>query len=320
MSRVKNPAACNLQPAVCIVGPTSVGKSTLSIELARRLNGEIVGVDAFQLYRGLPILTAQSTSEEVPHHLVGILSPEEECDAMRYRSMALPLLDEVKERERVPLLVGGTGFYLRALLSPLDPLPTADADLRAQFATASHEELLAQLEQLDPGASSQIDVNNRRRLERALEIILLTGKPLAEVWKKNRNEAAQVAGIFLTRDREDLYQRIEAHVRLMFDQGVLDEVATLGPLSHTAAMTLGLREIQAHLRGEITLADTIQTIIQATKRYAKRQMTWFRNQHDFPELNLSRFSSLEAAVEAALELLEKTRKKISHKELKEKIF
>ncbi len=303
MSRVKNPAASNLQPVVCIVGPTSVGKSTLSIELARRLGGEIVGVDAFQLYRGLPILTAQSISEKVSQHLVGILDPTEDCDAMRYRSMALPLLDEIEARGKIPLLVGGTGFYLRSLLSPLDPLPTADASLRAKFAATSHEELLAQLEQLDPAASSQIDTNNRRRLERVLEILLLTGKPLAEVWKKNNNEASQVAGIFLTRDREDLYQRIEAHVRLMFDQGVLNEVAALGPLSHTAAMTLGLREIQAHLRGEHSLADTIQTIIQATKRYAKRQMTWFRNQHDFPELNLSRFSSLEAAVEAAVPLL-----------------
>jgi len=303
MSRVKNPAVCNLQPVVCIVGPTSVGKSTLSIELARRLDGEIIGVDAFQLYRGLPILTAQSNSQDLPQHLIATLSLTEECDAMRYCSMALPIIDEISSRGKISLLAGGTGFYLRALLSPLDPLPTANADLRAQFAAASHEELLTQLEQIDPAASSQIDTNNRRRLERALEIILLTEKPLAEVWKKNREEASRVPGIFLTRDREDLYQRIEAHVRLMFDRGVLDEVAALGPLSHTAAMTLGLREIQAHLRGEITLADTIQTIIQATKRYAKRQMTWFRNQHDFPELNLSRFSSLEAATEGALPLL-----------------
>lgn len=305
MIPLKNPAASNLQSVVCIVGPTSVGKSTLSIELARRLNAEIVGADAFQLYRDLPILTAQSPSEKIPQHLVGILPPTEECDAMRYRSMALPLLHEIEAREKIPLLVGGTGFYLRALLSPLDPLPTADAALRAQFAATSHEELLAQLARLDPAASSQIDTNNRRRVERALEILLLTGKPLAEVWKKNNKEASRIPGIFLTRDREDLYQRIESHVCLMFDQGVLDEVAALGSLSHTAAMTLGLREIQAHLRGEMTLADTIQTIIQATKRYAKRQMTWFRNQHVFPELNLSRFSCLEAAVEAACDLLRK---------------
>lgn len=307
MIPLKNPAACNLRLVVCIVGPTSVGKSTLSTALARRLCGEIVGVDAFQLYRGLPILTAQSNEQDIPQHLIATLPPTEECDAMRYRSMALPLIAEIEARGKLPLLVGGTGFYLRALLSPLDPLPTADATLRAQFAATSHEELLAQLAQLDPEAASQIDINNRRRLERALEIILLTGKPLVEAWKKNRRSTPestpQARGIFLTRDREDLHHRIESHVRLMFDHGVLDEVAALGTLSHTAALTLGLREIQAHQRGEMTLSDTIQTIIQATKRYAKRQMTWFRNQHDFPELNLSRFSSLEAAAEAAMPLL-----------------
>ena len=298
------PPISSLQPSVfVIVGPTSVGKSTLSIELARRLGGEIIGVDAFQLYRGLPILTAQSSSSDVPQHLIAALSPTEECDAMRYRSMALPIINEITARKKTPLLVGGTGFYLRALVSPLDPLPSGDEGLRSKFATASHEELLAQLEQLDPAATAQIDTNNRRRLERALEIILLTGKPLAEVWKKKNAEAALVPGIFLTRDREDLYQRIEAHVRLMFNQGVLNEVAAVGPLSKTAAMTLGLREIQAHLRSELSLPETIEKIIQATKRYAKRQMTWFRNQHNFPELNLSHFSSLEAAAEGVLSRL-----------------
>ena len=277
----------------------------MALELARRLDGEIIGVDAFQLYCGLPILTAQTIANDVPQHLVGILSPEEECDTMRYRSMALPIIEEIATRKKFPLLVGGTGFYLRALFSPLDPLPTANAELRAQFASHTLEELLAQLRKLDPEALSQIDLNNRRRVERTLEILLLTKKPLAEVWKKNQKTTLSVPGIFLTRDREDLHQRIEKNVQSMFEQGVLDEVAALHSLSLscTAAMTLGLREIQAHLRGELSLATTIATIIQKTKRYAKRQMTWFRNQHDFPELNLSRFSSLEAAAERAIKLL-----------------
>lgn len=293
--------------AFAIVGPTSVGKSALALELARSLDAEIIGVDAFQLYRGLPILTAQPSSGKISQHLVGILPLAEECDAMRYCSMALPLLDEITAQKKLPLLVGGTGFYLRSLLSPLDPLPTANADLRAKFATASHEQLLAQLEQLDPEAPSQIDINNRRRIERVLEILLLTKKPLAEIWKRKQQTTSH-RGIFLIRDRDDLHHRIEKNVHSMFDQGVLDEVAAIGPLSQTASMTLGLREIQAHLRGEITLAETIAMIIQKTKRYAKRQMTWFRNQHDFPEFNLTRFSSLEAAVEAAVELLGKNSK------------
>ncbi|MBM3856508.1 MAG: tRNA (adenosine(37)-N6)-dimethylallyltransferase MiaA [Verrucomicrobia bacterium] len=300
-SRSSSSRASSLQPpAFLLVGPTSAGKSALALELACKLDAEIVGVDAFQLYRGLPILTAQSEAKDTPQHLIGVLKPTEECDAMRYRSMALPVIDEVMTRKKLPLLVGGTGFYLRALLSPLDPLPKADADLRAKFATVSHEELLTQLQQLDPEAPAQIDINNRRRVERALEILLLTKKPLTEVWKKEKISTTSHRGLFLIRDREDLHKRIEKNVQLMFEQGVLEEVAALGPVSSTAAMTLGLREIQAHLRGELSLTSTIETIIQKTKRYAKRQMTWFRNQHDFPELNLSRFSSLEEAVEAVL--------------------
>lgn len=272
--------------------------------MALKLDVEIVGVDAFQLYRGLPILTAQSTPEKTPQHLIGILDPTEECDVIRYRSIALPTITEIASRGKIPLLVGGTGFYLRALLSPLDPLPSADADLRKRLAATSHEELLAQLKKLDPEALTQIDTKNRRRVERALEILLLTGKRLSEVWTKNRETTFPISGIFLTRDREDLHQRIEKNVQTMFDQGVIEEVAALDTLkiSHTAAMTLGLREIQAHLRGEISRSSTIEAITQATKRYAKRQMTWFRNQHDFPELNLSHFSSLEAVAKRSIEI------------------
>lgn len=300
-----SPATCNLQPVTCIVGPTSVGKSALAAQLARQLDAEIIGVDAFQLYRGLPILTAQIPMNDVPQHLIGVLSPTEECDAVRYCSMALPLIQKIQAGKKLPLLVGGTGFYLRSLLSPLDPLPIADPDLRKQLASRSHAELLLQLNQLDPEAASQIDLNNRRRLERVLEILLLTGKSLAEVWKNKTGAAIPHRGIFLTRDREDLHQRIEKSVHAMFEQGVIKEVENLNvlELSRTASMTLGLREIQAHRRGQMTLPETIAAITQATKRYAKRQMTWFRNQHDFRELNLSRFSSLNGATEAALRTL-----------------
>jgi tRNA dimethylallyltransferase len=300
----------------------------LALALAQHHHAEIVGVDAFQLYRGLPILTAQpaasllseKTSREnneraVPHHLIGILAPTEESDAVRYSSMARPLIEEIAARKRLPLLVGGTGFYLQSLLSPLDPLPSADPDLRAQLTATSHEALLDQLQQLDPEASSQIDTKNRRRLERVIEILLLTRKSLKEVWKKKREETSPSIGLFLTRDRDDLYRRIEERVHFMFDQGVVEEVAAvtrLGPLSRTAAMTLGLREIEAYQRGEATLATTIKTITATTKQYAKRQITWFRNRHRFPVLNLSRFSSPEGALEAALELLQQQHCSYSH--------
>lgn len=296
-------------PVFIIAGPTSVGKSALALELARPLRAEIVGVDAFQLYRGLPILTAQISTQEIPHHLIGTLDPTEECDAMRYRSMVIPVIEETVARGKLPLLVGGTGFYLRSLLSPLDPLPPADHDLRKKMSTLSDQELLSELTQLDPKAPTQIDTNNRRRIERVLELLTLTKKPLSEIWKKENSPTLPHRGIFLVRDREDLHQRIEKSVREMFEHGVLEEVASLGPIGRTAAMTLGLREIQAHLRGELSLASTIETIIQKTKRYAKRQITWFRNQHHFFELNLSLFSSLESAAEKAYDLLRNEEKR-----------
>lgn len=305
MSRASSlsPTTSNLHPLICLVGPTAVGKSALALELARNLDCEIIGVDAFQLYRDLPILTGQLETQEVTHHLIGILSPSEESDAMRYRSMALPVIDEVVIRKKIPLLVGGTGFYLKGLLSPLDTLPSANADLREKLAATSLADLLYQLQQLDPEASSKIDINNRRRVERVLEILLLTGKRLAEVWKKENTSTTLHHGIFLTRDRNDLHQLIEKNVRSMFERGVLNEVASLGLLSRTASMTLGLREIQAHLQGKLSRSNTIETIIQKTKRYAKRQMSWFRNQHNFPELNLSHFSSFKDATEKVLQLL-----------------
>lgn len=298
-----SPSFCHSPSPICIVGPTSVGKSGFAAAFAQQQNAELIGVDAFQLYRGLPILTAQSTSTTIAQHLIACLPLTEECDAMRYRSMALPIIQEVCSRQKIPLLVGGTGFYLRALLSPLDPLPPADMALREELSHLSHKQLLAQLSQLDAAAPSQIDIKNRRRVERTIEILLLTGKPLASIWKSKKAEAHTHRGIFLVRHRDDLHQRIETSVHLMFQHGVLDEVSSLGSLSQTASMTLGLRDIQAHLRGELSLQDTISTIIQATKRYAKRQMTWFRNQHSFPELNLSHFSSLEKALEEAHKLL-----------------
>ncbi|HLB34719.1 MAG: tRNA (adenosine(37)-N6)-dimethylallyltransferase MiaA [Verrucomicrobia bacterium RIFCSPHIGHO2_12_FULL_41_10] len=296
-----------------IVGPTGVGKSSFSIELACQLDGEIIGADAFQLYQGLPLLTAQPSQKQqfvVPHHLIGVLSPTEACDAVRYRALALPVIDEIISRHHLPIVTGGTGFYLRALISSLDPLPPADPLLRAELAQKSHEELIAHLIRIDPAALPQIDSKNRRRVERVIEIITQTEEPLSQVWQKKKELSAKIPppfGLFLLRDRDDLHRRIEANVHMMFDQGVVNEIANFDniQMSSTASMALGLREIRAYCRGEQTLEETKNAIILATKRYAKRQITWFKNQHSFPYLNLSQFSSIEEAIPAALQLLQK---------------
>ena len=291
---------------IFIAGPTGVGKSTFAIELASQLDGEVVGADAFQLYRGLPLLTAQPSREDqarAPHHLIGVLPLTENSDAARYQAMANPIINEITTRDAVPLITGGTGFYFRALISPLDPMPSANPELRAAFATLSLEELVMRLEISDPNILPQLDLKNRRRVERALEIITQTGHPLSETWHQKKQEPA--TGLLLIRDRNELYERITKNVQTMFDRGVVEEVAELDKtsLSQTVVMTLGLRQIQAYLRGEKSIQETIGLITTATKRYAKRQLTWFKNQHNFIVLNLSDFSSMNEASQEGLRLL-----------------
>ena len=291
-----------------IAGPTGAGKTALSLRLAGLLGGEIVGADAFQLYAGLPLLTAQPTAaqrEIIPHHLIGSVDPAESYDAGRYRREAGLLLKEIVTRGRRPVIVGGTGLYLKSLLGGLDDLPGGDPALREKFSVLELPDLVERLRALDPGAPALIDPANRRRVERALEIVMLTGKPLAASRTGSQEPPPGVRALLVVRDREDLNGRIAANVEAMFGQGVEAEVEALceGKTGPTASMALGLREIRSLLRGEISRTAAIESITTATRRYAKRQMTWFRNQHGFPELNLSLFQDADRAEEEALRLL-----------------
>ena len=296
---------------ILIAGPTGAGKTDLALRLAGHLHGEIVGGDAFQIYRGLPILTAQPSESlrgEIPHHLIGSVDPAEAYDAGRYLHEALPLIREIATRGKRPIVVGGTGLYFKALLGGLHELPKGDQVIRGELQSSTLKDLIARLQSIDPAAISSIDLANRRRVERALEIVLLTGKPLAESRKGLTPPQTNVATLLITRDRGELRGRIEGNVRAMFDRGVEVEVAevtalTDGAIGPTASMTLGLREVQALLRGETSREETIVSIISATQKYAKRQMTWFRNQHNFQELNLSLLSDPEEAFAQALQLL-----------------
>lgn len=296
---------------ILLAGPTGAGKTDLSLQLAGHLDGEIVGADAFQIYRGLPILTAQpwpSSRGAIPHHLIGTVDPAEAYDAGRYLREALPIIRDIAVRGKRPVVVGGTGLYFKALLGGLHDLPKGDPVLRAELQSSSLQDLTARLQSIDPAAISSIDLANRRRVERALEIVLLTGKPLDDSRKSSTPAQPNVATLLITRNREELGVRIAANVRAMFDQGVENEVAEVTALTDdyvgpTASMTLGLREVRALLRGETTTEEAIASIVSATQKYAKRQLTWFRNQHTFPELNLSLYSDPKEAFAQALQLL-----------------
>src|SRR6478672_6151989 len=271
--------------AFFIVGPTAVGKSELGAEVARRLGAEVVSADAFQIYRGLDVLTAKpdaATLARASHHLIGSVPLAEEMNVEKYRDAA----EAIMASEKRMIVVGGTGLYIKALTHGLATLPAANQQLREKLERATTEELFRSLRALDPTAAETIDHYNRRRVIRAVEVCLLTGRPFSAnrtEWK----ETTAANGLFVYRDREELYSRIDRRVEEMFAAGVVEEVRAAVDIGPTATQTLGLREIRALIAGEISQADCVAKIQQATRRYAKRQLTWFRGQTNFPSLNLS---------------------------------
>jgi len=272
-----------IQSAFFLAGPTAVGKTDVAISVAEACNGEIVGADAFQVYQGLEILTAKPSSEalaRVPHHLVGTVPLSESFNVARYREAALSAIADIQGRGRLPIVVGGTGLYLRALIRGLSDVPPASPELRAELVATPMSELLARLESLDPQVAAVIDIKNPRRVLRALEVCLITGKPFSSFRKEWESEPI-FHGVLLERSREELYERIERRTRAMFKQGVVEEVRAAlahGEVSSTAQQVIGWREITALLHDELSQAEAIASIQQTTRRYAKRQMTWFRRE------------------------------------------
>ena len=284
-----------MSPAFFIVGPTAVGKTSLAVELAVRHGAEIVSADAFQVYRGFDLLSAEPPPEpqrRVPHHLVGCVPPAAEYNVALYLDAACQRIEETSRRQCPVIVVGGSGLYVKALTHGLAPLPAADAALREKLESRSNSDLLSGLRQLDLATAIIIDRHNKRRLVRALEVCLVTGKPFSsfrQQWETSPRTAPS-KGVFLFRDRPDQIARITSRVQTMFDQGVLDEVRTSPTPSTVAGQILGLRQIQAHLAGQITASVCREQLEIATRQYAKRQQTWFKRETCFEAVNASTFS------------------------------
>ncbi len=277
--------------ALILAGPTAVGKSSLAIEAAEALGAEIVGADAFQVYRGLDILTAKPTPDElqrVPHHLIGEVPLQTSFDVAQYLTLVESHLADIRRRGRLPLIVGGTGLYIRALLRGLAPLPPTDLRLREELSTLPLPELQHRLTALDPVAATQIDLANPRRVIRALEVCLASGRPFSSFREEWDAPVDRLYGVFLTRPRADLYARIDQRVDQMFAEGVIEEVAALRDheFSPTSSQTLGLSEIRQHLAGSLTRAECIASIQKSTRHYAKRQLTWFKREQGLQTLEI----------------------------------
>jgi tRNA dimethylallyltransferase len=304
---------------IFIAGPTAVGKSEIALALAEQLGGEIISVDSMQVYRGLDIGTAKPSPAErarVPHHLIDICDLTEAFDAARFIRLAQKAVEEIQSRGRVPVFCGGTGLYFKAFLSGLGEAPSANPELRAGLEQIPFEKLLGELRERDPEAYEKIDKQNPRRVIRAVEVIRLTGKKFSEQraeWKSGGTACRrlQIQGqrhavppknnfFCINRQPADLHARINIRVDEMFRRGLVDETREL--LKHgleqnqTAMQAIGYRQVVEHLRGERSLAETIELVKIKTRQFAKRQLTWFRRQLDPEWIELKPDESLETVV------------------------
>lgn len=267
---------------IYVCGPTASGKTALAIELAQQIGGEIVNADAYQLYRGLEIISAAPSEEEtsqVPHHLYGTLDPSETCDAMRFREMALPIMAEIQSRGKHPIVTGGSGMYLKFLTHGPSPVPSGDDELRRELEKETDANLIARFQLLDPEGAAATNLQNRRYVIRALEICILSGQKMSVLksdWKKATDAMEKdLRGAYLLWDRETLRQRINHRAEVMLSSGAIEEVATLKAPSATCIKAIGVPQILDLLAGDLTREECTERIAAATRQYAKRQRTWF---------------------------------------------
>lgn len=282
------------RPLIILAGPTAVGKTALSVRLAKRINAEIISADSMQVYRYMDIGSAKIRPEEmdgVPHHLVDVLDPKEDFNVVRFQQMAKDAAREIWAKGRIPLVVGGTGFYIQALLYDID-FTENDGDIvyRQELEKIAREKggeyLHTLLEAVDPQASNTIHPNNIKRMIRALEFHRQTGGKISEHNEKERAKESpyNYAYFVLTDERGRLYERIDKRVDLMLGEGLEDEVRFLREQGvkrgATAMQGLGYKEIYAYLEGECTLEEAVRVIKRDTRHFAKRQLTWFKREKD----------------------------------------
>ena len=285
-----------MKKLIVIAGPTASGKTALSIAVAQRLGGEIVSADSMQIYRGMDIGTAKATAAEqamVPHHMLDLLPPGENYSVSRYVEEASAVCEDIIGRGRVPVVTGGTGLYIDALLAGrrFAGLSGEDSSLRKKlnedYDRLGGEEMLRRLRETDPARAEKLTPGDRRRIIRALEVFGITGETISAHDAQSREQAPAFDALYTVlefRDREKLYRRIEQRVDRMYQDGLLEEVSLLEkagiPEESTCLQAIGYRQAMQILRGELDQEEAVRITKQATRRYAKRQLTWFRRHGD----------------------------------------
>ncbi len=295
---------------VILTGPTAVGKSALSVKLARRINAEIISADSMQVYRHMDIGTAKITKEQmqnVPHYLIDELEPDEEFNVVTFQKRAKEYMAEIYQKEKIPMIVGGTGFYIQSVLYDIDFEETEqDCDYRNELEELAQKEgahvLHEMLRQVDERAAKEIHENNVKRIIRALEYHKLTGQTISE---HNQNERAKESPyefyyFVLNDDREKIYRQIDDRIDGMIEAGLVEEVKALYEKGFTEDMVsmqgLGYKEIISYLKGECTLDEAIYVLKRDTRHFAKRQLTWFRREREVIWLDKKEFAYDDEAI------------------------
>ena len=295
------------KPLLILTGPTAVGKTRLSIKLAKAVNGEIISADSMQVYRYMDIGSAKIKPEEtegVPHHLIDVLDPEEEFNVVTFQKMCKKCMEEIYDRGHVPILTGGTGFYIQSVLYDIDFTENAeDTTIRDRLEKEAEEKgaeyLHGKLREVDPASAGAIHANNIKRVIRALEFYHQNHTPISAHNEKEHQKTSpyRFAYFVLTDEREKLYRRIDQRVDLMMEQGLLTEVKTLYDMGCRKDMVsmqgLGYKEILDYLDGSCSLEEAVYVIKRETRHFAKRQLTWFRREKDVIWLDKSEFNDRE---------------------------
>lgn len=311
------------QPLIILTGPTAVGKTALSIKLAQAIGGEIVSADSMQVYRHMDIGSAKASPEEmegIPHYLIDVLEPNEDFNVTAFQRMAKEALKEIQSHGHIPIITGGTGFYIQALLYDIDfkendKTSPIRKNLEAMAAAAGESApalLHRMLEEADPKAAGQIHANNLKRVIRAIEYFRLTGEQISLHNEKERARKSPYNFLYyvVTADRPILYERIEKRVDQMMEKGLVEEVKMLRAMGcrrgQTSMQGLGYKEILDYLEGKCTLKEAVSILKRDTRHFAKRQLTWFKRERDVQWVNLPEFGNdtslvLEKIIEDCVE-------------------